>query len=61
MLGRKNGEGQAEHVSEDRHDYVDDTVYSDNEMSVEEFDDLIAALALSVTIVTITLGFLFNL
>ena len=56
-----NGEEYAEQVSNCCYTPLDDSVDSGSQMSVERFDDSVAALAFAATIITITLGFLFNL
>jgi hypothetical protein len=57
----KNAEGSREHLSQGCIRAIHDEVDSDSKMSVERFDDVLAALTLTATVVTITLGFLFNL
>jgi hypothetical protein len=59
--GEKNGEGSGEHISQSCYDTIYNEVDSDSKMSVEKFDDVAAALTLTATVVTIALGFLFNL
>ncbi len=56
-----NGEEYAEQVSNGCYTPLDDSIDSDSEMSVEKFDDAVAALAFAATMIAITLGFLFNL
>jgi hypothetical protein len=56
-----NGEEYAGQVSQGCHSPLDDSVDSDSQMSVERFDDAAAAFAFAATVITITLGFLFNL
>ena len=56
-----SGEEYAGQVSQGCHSPLDDSVDSDNKMSVEKFDDVVAALAFAATMIAITLGFLFNL
>ena len=57
----KHGETEAEGISQSCYDPIDDKPYSDSTMSEKKFDDAMAALTLTATLVTITLGFLFNL
>jgi hypothetical protein len=59
--GEENGEGSGEHISQGCHDTIYNEVDSDSKMSVEKFDDVAAMLTLTATVVTIALGFLFNL
>ena len=56
-----NGEEYAEQVSNGCYTPLDDSIDSDSEMTVEKFDDAVAALAFAATMIAITLGFLFNL
>ena len=57
----RNGGPEAEGISPDCYDPIDDKPYRDSTMSEKKFDDAMAALTLAATLVTITLGFLFNL
>ncbi len=61
MMVMGNGEEYAGQVSQSCHIPLNDPVDSDNKMSVEKFDDAVAALAFAATMMTIALGFLFNL
>lgn len=61
ILVRKNDEWQEEHVSKDRDNSFHDSIDRDGKMSVDKLDDVVAALTLTATVITITLGFLFNL
>lgn len=61
ILVRKNDEWQEEHVSKDRDYNFHHSIDWDGKMSVDKLDDVVAALTLTATVVTITLGFLFNL
>jgi hypothetical protein len=60
-LVRKNGEASGECITQGSYSLVNDEVDSDSKMSVERFDDVAAALTFTATVVTIALGFLFNL
>ena len=55
------GKEEGEKLPEGWHNTLSDSVYSDDKMSVEKFDNLMAALTFTATVITITLGFLFNL
>lgn len=61
ILVRKNDGWQKEHLSKDSYYHRHDSFNRDSKMSVEKFDDVMAALTLTATIITITFGFLFNL
>jgi hypothetical protein len=61
ILVRKSGEASGECITQGSYTLVNDEVDSDSKMSVERFDDVVAALTFTATVVTITLGFLFNL
>jgi hypothetical protein len=61
ILVRKNGEASGECITQGSYSLVNDEVDSDSKMSVERFDDVAAALTFTATVVTIALGFLFNL
>lgn len=56
-----NGEKEAEHVSQGYNDPLNDPEDNDSTMSTERFDDAMAALTFTATVITIALGFLFNL
>jgi hypothetical protein len=56
-----NGEKESEHVSQGCIDHRNDPEDNDSTMSTERFDDAMAALTFTATVITITLGFLFNL
>jgi hypothetical protein len=60
-LGEENGEGSGGHISQGCYSATNDEDDSDSKMSVEKFDDVVAALTFTATVVTIALGFLFNL
>ena len=57
----KHGETEAEGISQSCYDTINDKPHRDSKMSEKKFDDAMAALTLAATLVTITLGFLFNL
>lgn len=61
ILVRKNGKGSRKRISKDSFSNFNDKDVSDSKMSVERLDDVMAALTLTATAVTIALGFLFNL
>lgn len=61
MLVRIIGEDKAEKLYQGWRDTHYDSVYRDSKMSVEKFDDLMAALTFTATVLTITLGLLFSL
>jgi hypothetical protein len=52
---------KAEHISEGCENPLYDATDSDSKMSTENFDDAVAALTFAATVITIALGFLFNL
>lgn len=61
ILVRKSGEGSRKRISKDSFSNFNDKDVSDSKMSVEKLDDVMAALTLTATAVTIALGFLLNL
>ncbi len=52
---------KAENFSKGCHNPLYDPFDSENKMSTERFDDAMAALTFTATVITIALGFLFHL
>jgi hypothetical protein len=54
-------EKQAYVLDDHRNHPLNDCSQDDDSMSVERLDDAVAAITFTATVITITLGFLFNL
>lgn len=60
-LVKRNVSREAENLTQGGNHPLSDPIDRDDTMSVEKFDNAIAAITLAATVITIALGFMLNL